>query len=197
MQICRQILQTAQTKDRHVRRLGDAEFVRGTASDIALRIHEITEALRAQCPQMLEVLQFDQARIRRALACQFGESGLERDDFRPLRRQHLDTSGLEDLTRVLELVEVLSKAAVQDAFEPGSHVSSVSARRKGAILNPEGKLKKTAPLKYLFVLVSIIVVWIAQLAIASFLHSGERFELYVITIVFTFMLYLLGFWKQA
>jgi hypothetical protein len=86
---------------------------------------------------------------------------------------------------------------VQDAFESGSHVSSVSARYKGAILNPKGKLKKTAPLKYLFVLISIIVVWIAQLAIASFLDNGERFELYLITIVFTFMLYLLGFWKQA
>jgi uncharacterized membrane-anchored protein len=52
-------------------------------------------------------------------------------------------------------------------------------------------------LKYLFVLISIVVVWIASLVIASFLDTGARFELYAITVTFTFMLYLLGFLQRA
>jgi len=53
-------------------------------------------------------------------------------------------------------------------------------------------------MKYLFVFISILVVWIAQLIIASLLpQTSDRFELYLITVIFTFMLYLLGFLREA
>lgn len=52
-------------------------------------------------------------------------------------------------------------------------------------------------MKYLFVLITIVVVWIAQLVTASFLDTSARFELYMITVTFTFMLYLLGFLRRA
>lgn len=57
---------------------------------------------------------------------------------------------------------------------------------------------KKYTVKYLFVLVSIIVVWIAQLVIAAIIgDTNDRFDLYLITITFTFMLYLLGFLRRA
>ncbi len=53
-------------------------------------------------------------------------------------------------------------------------------------------------MKYLFVFLSILAVWIAGLIVASLLGlTDERFQLYLIMVVFTFMLYLLGFLRQA
>lgn len=53
-------------------------------------------------------------------------------------------------------------------------------------------------MKYLFVFVSILFVWIAQLITASMIsNTNDRFDLYLITVIFTFMLYLLGFWRRA
>jgi hypothetical protein len=53
-------------------------------------------------------------------------------------------------------------------------------------------------MKYLFVFLTILVIWIAQLVIAGFLEvTAERYDLYLITVGFTVLLFLLGFWRRT
>ncbi len=53
-------------------------------------------------------------------------------------------------------------------------------------------------MKYLFVFVTILIVWIASLIISSLLPTTEeRLQLYAITMVFTVLMYLLGFLRRV